>query len=103
MRVLRWDNTRRSNDFITTGHCDRSVVIKFCGLFLGGTGIMVEVLKQAGTWYVSSEVLKDVCEVWGQQVIAVLQDRRRDRVWPDYFVGVLCLEQFVDVTLWKDS
>jgi len=36
-----------------------SVVIKTCDpwLFLW-TGVMMEVLKQAGTWHVSSEVLK---------------------------------------------
>ena len=41
------------------GQCGRSVVVKSCDpCFFLGMGIMVEALKQAGTWHVSSELLK---------------------------------------------
>ncbi len=60
---------------------------------------MVEVLKQAGMLDVSSEVLNIVSEHRRQLVSTVLQDRRRDRVWPGCFVGVLPLEQSDDIPL----
>ncbi len=57
--ALMCDSTRRSKDFITTevtatGLWSLSTVV----LGFLGMGILVEDLKQAGTWHVSSEVLK---------------------------------------------
>jgi len=57
--ALRWDSTRRSNDFINTE--ERAIgLLSFRPMILGflGMEMVVEVLKQAGTWHVSSEVLK---------------------------------------------
>ena len=40
------------------GQGDGSVIIESSDLCFFGDGMMVEVLKQAGTWHVSSEELK---------------------------------------------
>ena len=57
------------------------------GLGFLGTGMMVEDLRQAGTWHVSREVLKMLVNTGGW----------RDRVRPSCFAGVLPLEQSVDI------
>jgi len=68
-------STRRSKDFIITEV--RATGLKSlspvdCGFL--GTGLIVEVLKQAGTWHVSSEVLKmsvNTGDSWSEQCFKV--------------------------------
>ncbi|KAM8840627.1 uncharacterized protein AB9W97_001348 isoform 1-T1 [Spinachia spinachia] len=59
VRVFRWDRTSRSKDFLTT-EVRATGLESLSPVILGFlvTGVMVEALKQAGTWHVSKEVLK---------------------------------------------
>ena len=71
------------------GQGDGCVVSQSCDPCFGGTGVMVEVLKQAGTCL--QRGVEDVCEHRRPLISTVLQGGGRDRVWPAALRGICLL------------